>query len=231
MKTKTTIATIMTLASTHAYADFYDGAPLPPEKNWQEQMNVDVGESISITAITKYIPSNGNTVSVIAVGETDGVVNPPGFAQGYRFDLPFGKLQVVDGEDERQRPHYLGILPIVQGAVSTENVTVAPTLYTTVTVGPLTFDPSVQLPMSLTYQGDFSFDAVVTGATVGIAVNDNLRVGPDVQANVLDKESLTLGTMLRYDPVGANGNHWMQLGLNTTLEGTATAQAQYRINF
>jgi hypothetical protein len=230
MKTKTTMgtvatviglttATLATLASTPAYADFYDGAPLPPEKSWQEQVNVDVGEDVGLTAITKYVPANGHTVSVLAVGETDGALHH-GFAQGYRFDVPF------------DNGNYLGVLPMVQGSIGAESVTLAPTLYTTVIAGRWTLDPRIQTPIAVTYSGNVSLDAVVTGTTVGVAVNDNLRIGSDMQVNVLAPEdSLTLGTMLRYDPPRANRDHWMQFGLTSTLEGTASAQVQYRMNF
>jgi hypothetical protein len=42
---------------------------------------------------------------------------------------------------------------------------------------------------------------------------------------------LSLGTMLRYDPVGANGDHWMEVGLGSDLDGNTSAQLQYRMNF
>jgi hypothetical protein len=220
MKTKTTVtaAVITLLTPTTVLADFYQGAGLPKEKNWQEHINLDVGENLGVTAITKYVPADGHTVSVLAVGATNGKLNPLGFAQGYRFDAPF------------ENGNYIGVLPMIQGSVGTESITLAPTLYGTAIVGKWTFDHRMHTPMTVTYQGDFSFDGVVTGATVGYQVRDPLRVGPDVQMNVFARDSLTLGAMLRYDPPGANGNHWMQVGMSSTLEGNVRTQLQLRIN-
>ncbi|PIN79598.1 hypothetical protein COV16_03375 [Candidatus Woesearchaeota archaeon CG10_big_fil_rev_8_21_14_0_10_34_8] len=220
MKIKTiigTVATVTTIAlATPAYADFYDGASLPPEKNWQVHL---VGSTSGLTTITKYIPADGNTVSIAAVGETEGKLHH-GLAQGYRFDMPFG-----DG-------NYLGILPMVQGSIGTDAAGVVPTLYTTLIAGKCTVDPRVQTPMTVQYNGEATLDAVVVGNTIGLQVADSLRIGPDAQVNFLaPKESLQVSALLRYDPKGANGNHWMELQLGTDTNGNASSAVQYRINF
>ncbi len=222
MTIKTTIRTGVTLATivsaTPAYADFYDGAGLPPEKDWQEHFVISAGDGVSVTAITKYIPADGHSVSIFAVGETNGKLNPLGVAQGYRFDMPLDDA------------NYIGLLPMVQASIGGDNITFAPTLYATIIAERWTFDPRVQVPVS--YSADLSLDAVVVGATVGFQIADSLRVGPDVEMNIFDVgNSLRAGALSRYDPPHANGDHWMEMGLSATREGNAMAQLQYRVNF
>jgi hypothetical protein len=220
MTAKTTIKTLVTivaLTASPAYADFYDGAPLPSEKSWQEHI---VANTEGITAITKYIPTKGHTVSIAAVGVFDGSLNPLGLAQGYRFDIPF------DNKD------YIGIQPMIQTAIGLDAITFVPTLYATAIVKKWTIDPRVQAQFTVPYHDDTTVDAVVTGATIGYQVTESLRFGFDIQANVLAaKESATVSSILRYDPSSANKNHWMELQLSSDVKGNATSAVQYRINF
>lgn len=217
--TKTTIKTIATIAAltaTPAYADFYDGAGLPPEKSWQEHI---VANTDGLTAITKYIPAEGHTVSIAAVGVSNGNLNPLGIAQGYRFDINF------------DNKNYVGIQPMIQTAINLDAITFVPTLYLTAIVKKWTIDPRVQVPITVTYQDEVSLDGVIAGATIGYQVADTLRIGPDAQINFLANQSLQFGALLRYDPSNANKNHWVELQLGTDLNGNATSAVQYRINF
>ncbi|MFA6889362.1 MAG: hypothetical protein WC254_07745 [Candidatus Woesearchaeota archaeon] len=220
MTTKTTIRTlaiIAALTATPAYADFYDAAPLPSGKNWQEHI---VASTDGITAITKYVPAEGHTVLIAVIGTSNDSLNPLGIAQGYRFDTRF------------DNNNYIGIQPMIQTAISLDAITFVPTVYSTIIAGRLTFDPRVQAQFTVQYKGNTTVDAVVVGATAGYQITENLRIGPDVQTNVFAaKESLSLGSILRYDPSCANKNHWMELQLGTDVKGNATSALQYRINF
>ena len=111
MTTKTTgiaaiVASIVT--ATPAYADFYNGANLPPDKDWQIQTNLRLGENVGMTVMPKYI-RDGGLVTVLALGETNGAMDAPGFGIGYR------------GEIHSSR-NTLSILPMVQGAIITESL-------------------------------------------------------------------------------------------------------------
>jgi hypothetical protein len=219
MTGKTTLGTIVAvtaLTATPAYADFYDGAGLPPEKNWQEHI---IADPEGITAITKYIPATGHTVSIVAVGLSKSNVNPLVLAQGYRFDMSF-----KDGD-------YVGILPMVQTAIGRNAIQIVPTLYTTAIIDKLTLDPRVQVPFTI-QDKNATLDAVLGGITMGYQVAESVRIGPDVQVNILSpQQSLTISGIFRYDPPDVNGNYWVEAQLGVDLHGNGIGALQYRINF
>ncbi|MBI5002396.1 hypothetical protein HZC31_03360 [Candidatus Woesearchaeota archaeon] len=216
--TKIGIAAIVAtaLTATPAYADFYDGANLPPDKDWQIQTNLRLGENVGITVVPKYIRDDG-LVTVLALGETDGTIDAPGFGVGYRLEIP-------------QNGNTLSILPMVQGAISTEAATGVPTVYVTEETGKWTLDARAQVPITFSYAGNINLNAVVTGMTVGYQATPQLRVGLDVEGNLLSSESTAYGALLRYD-LAEKGKQWMELHLATTAKGAASSTVQYRINF
>ncbi len=204
------------LTATPAYADFYDGANLPPNKDWQIQTNLRLGENVGIAVVPKYIRDDG-LVSLIAGGETNGTIDAPGFGVGYRTEVP-------------SQTGMLSILPMVQGTITNEAAIGVPTLYVTEERGKWTVDARAQVPIAFSYTGDVTVDAVIAGITVGYQATEQLRVGPDVEGSILSPEKISYGALLRYD-ISELGKQWMELHLATTTNGAASSTIQYRINF
>ncbi|MEK6922056.1 MAG: hypothetical protein AABX82_09255, partial [Nanoarchaeota archaeon] len=174
------------------------------------------GEDVGITVVPKYIRDDG-FVTILAVGETSGMIDAPGFGIGYRAEI-------------HGNGNTLSILPMIQGAISTEAVTGVPTVYVTEETGKWTIDARAQVPISFSYRGNTALNAVVTGMTVGYQVTEQLRIGPDAEGNLLLPETMSYGLLMRYD-LAENGKQWTELHLATTAKGSASSTIQYRINF
>ena len=225
--------TLLTILATlgfagNANADFYDGCDIPPDKDVQVHNVVSVsgdedGPQVNYTGIVKYVPEPGIFI-LGAFGATDGKPNDPVFGLGYVIDKELGK-----GSE------YLSILPMLQGAVHLDGSGVAllPTLLATAMIGPVTIDPRVQVPIDVDQEG-LHPQALAVGATTGVQVAENLRIGLDVVGSYAfearQASAPYFTAIMRYD-LQPRGTSWLEFEIGSDTNGNAHAAAQYRMSF
>lgn len=231
---KTLLSILATLGlavgiTTTAKADFYDGCDIPPDKDVQihNVINVsgdeDNNPQVNYTGIVKYVPEPGFFLAG-ALSTTNGRLDNPGFGVGYVLDKELGKGS-----------QYLSLLPMLQGNIHLDGsgVTLVPTLYVTGMVGPVTIDPRVQVPIDVDKEG-LHPQALSVGATTGVQVADNLRIGLDVAGNYAfqarQASAPDFTAILRYD-LQPGGTSWLEFELGSNIQGNAHAALQYRMNF